>query len=558
MGWAAPSLHYERPRRYAPGRAAGDVLVSDGTQLLLATTAHVTTYGLPDGIAIDDADAEGTVAVATIARAYASVTGLAPGSAAWARVSTAGRLERAATPAGPDIVMGWAEANGDVHLCPPMTGRMALAGAAITGISPSPAAPGQTVTVSGSGFTGVDGVKVDGTTYPPTHVDDTQVQFTQPDLSTGSHTIVLTEGGTPVGGSSTYLVDQTPAPVSMSPSTGYTAGGLAITISGYNLQGVTGGTLGGSALTSVVAVNSTTVTAVTPAHVVGLVDLVLTNAHGTKTLPNAFTYTQWTPAASDPTGWWEDYPAASWASLASAGSSGSAPPLTNPAAYPGKGTALNGHDVVKFNGRTLFTSSITPLLQSLGPNCIVVLTKVPAATNVAASAAGNPAAPRIATDNTFRWSFAVGGNNGLGSGAGPAAWMMYNNDAGGNENDPVGSVAAMTADAYHVVVCEWDDTGATKGMTCTVLDLGTSSTVAKPASTHFNGFGPRVLGDSSLAFDLATNLIFGGRDEGAAGSGGSECNNIELAAILTFKHRITTGTTAALLLDYFQRKFGVP
>lgn len=559
MGWSAPSVHYERPRRYAPSRLAGDVLVSDGTRLLLASAANRATYGLPDGVAIDNADAEGSVAVASIGRAWASSTGLAAGSAAWARVSSAGRLERVTTPAAADIVMGWAEANGDVHLCPPMTGRMALGGAQVTGISPSPAFVGQTVTVTGSGMGGVDTVVSGGVSVSPTSVTDTQVQFVQPNTPTGSTTLVLVDGGHQVGASSTYLVDHRPLPVSITPSSGYTAGGTAVTISGYQLDNVTSVTIGGTACTSVVVVNSNTVTAVTGAHAAATgLDVVVSGSDGTNTLAGAYSYIQWTPALSDPTGWWEDYGAASWASKASAGTSGGAPPLTNPGAYPGKGTALNGHDVVKWNGRTLFTSSISGLLNSLGPNAIVVLLKVPAATVVAASAAGNPASPRIATDNTDRWSFACGGNNGGGSGAGPVAWMFYNIDSNGNESDPVGSVAPMTADAYHLIVCEWDDTGTTKGMTCTVVDASTTSTASKPAGVHYNGFGPKVAGDANLAFDLATNLIFGGGDTGASGAGGSECINMETAMILTFKHKVTTDATAALLLDYVQRKFGVP
>jgi hypothetical protein len=436
---------------------------------------------------------------------------------------------------------------------------MALGGAQITSVSPSPAFIGETVTVGGHGFTGVDGVLVGGTPVSPIGGGtDTQVQFIQPDKPTGSTTIALVKGGTPVGSGTTYLVDHRPLPVSISPNTGYTAGGTPVTISGYQLQNVTSVTIGGVACTSVVAVNATTVTAVTGPHAAGVVDVTVSGSDGTNTLVGGFSYVQWTPAVTDPTGWWEDYAAASWASKASAGTSGSAPPLTNPGSYPGTGTALLGHGVVKFNGRTLFTSSITPLLQSQGPNCIVMLVKVPAATVVAASAGGACASPRLATDNTFRWSFACGGNNGGGSGAGPAAWMMYNNDSGGAENDPIGTVAAMTADAYHLLICEWDDTGSPKGMVTTVQDLGVSSTVTKPASVHYNGFGPKVAGDTNLAFDLATNLILGGRDEGATGGGNSECNNIEVAAVLTFKRKVTSDTTAALLLDYVQRKFGVP
>lgn len=44
-----------------------------------------------------------------------SITGLAPGLPSWVRVSALGRLERAASPAGVDDVVGWCDASGLLH-----------------------------------------------------------------------------------------------------------------------------------------------------------------------------------------------------------------------------------------------------------------------------------------------------------------------------------------------------------------------------------------------------------------------------------------------------------
>lgn len=560
---AALSLHYERRRRYAPSRVAGDVLVSDGTQLLLATSANVASYGLPDGIASDAADAQGAVAVASLGRAYASTTGLATGSAAWARVSTAGRLERVTTPAATDIVMGWAEANGDVHLCPPMTGRMALGGSQITGVSPSPAFVGQTVTVSGSGFTGVDAVVVSGGTVTPTSVTDTQVQFVQPNASTGTSSIALTEGGTQVGGSSTYLVDHRPLPVSITPSSGYTAGGTAVTISGYQLGNVTSVTIGGVACTSVVAVDAHTVTAVTGPHAAAAgLDVVVSGSDGTNTLAGAYSYVQWTPALDTPTSWYENYAGTSLASLPSAGSSGGAPHLTNPGAYPPAGT-LNGFGTVDFNGRTLLSPTIGSHLSSLGPNLIIALVWVPTTTNQPSTSGGNPATARLVSDNTFRWTMAIGGSNAGGT-PGILPWMAFNKTSDGSLYEPPASIAsAGTAGRWMLLYCQFD---GTLGMTCGVIDSGTAQTAAGPDPSfyHYNGFGPGhtvatgwPANDTNLSFDLATNLILGGRDENATGSGGVECSGMRLAMLLTYFGTLGT-TRPALVLDYVRRKFGVP
>lgn len=86
----------------------------------------------------------------------------------------------------------------------------------------------------------------------------------------------------------------TPSPATVtaiSPATGLAAGGTAVTITGTYLLNATGATLGGSALTSFVVVNDKTITAVTPAHSAGAVNLVVTDNSGTVTKTNFYTYT---------------------------------------------------------------------------------------------------------------------------------------------------------------------------------------------------------------------------------------------------------------------------
>ena len=76
----------------------------------------------------------------------------------------------------------------------------------------------------------------------------------------------------------------------ISPATGATAGGTAITVTGTNLRGVTGVTFGGTAGTSVVAVNETTVTCVSPAKSAGAYDVIAADDSGaTNTLTGAYT-----------------------------------------------------------------------------------------------------------------------------------------------------------------------------------------------------------------------------------------------------------------------------
>jgi hypothetical protein len=76
--------------------------------------------------------------------------------------------------------------------------------------------------------------------------------------------------------------DQTSPPVvtQVSPSTGLAAGGTAVTISGWNLTGATGVTFGGTAATAVVVVSPNTITATSPAHAAGTVDVQVTTPKG--------------------------------------------------------------------------------------------------------------------------------------------------------------------------------------------------------------------------------------------------------------------------------------
>lgn len=87
-----------------------------------------------------------------------------------------------------------------------------------------------------------------------------------------------------------------PAVVSVTPSTGSTAGGTAITITGRQFfedtdVGTLGVTIGGVACTSVVWVDETTLTAVTPAGTAGAKTLEVTlPSDATASLASAFTY----------------------------------------------------------------------------------------------------------------------------------------------------------------------------------------------------------------------------------------------------------------------------
>ncbi len=84
----------------------------------------------------------------------------------------------------------------------------------------------------------------------------------------------------------------TPAPTVtlVAPATGTSGGGTSVTITGTNLTGATAVTIGGTAATNVTVVNATMITATTPAHAAGTVDVAVTTTGGTGTGTNLFTY----------------------------------------------------------------------------------------------------------------------------------------------------------------------------------------------------------------------------------------------------------------------------
>lgn len=119
----------------------------------------------------------------------------------------------------------------------------------------------------------------------------------------GSCTLTYTPGSTvvsqtsfPIQGSNTNAVTaaiQIDAGITLSvvsPFSGAASGGTGVTLTGVGLTGATGVTFGGTPATSVNVVNSTTVTAVTPAHTAGAVNVVITTPSGSATDTNGYTY----------------------------------------------------------------------------------------------------------------------------------------------------------------------------------------------------------------------------------------------------------------------------
>ena len=149
---------------------------------------------------------------------------------------------------------------------------------------------GTQITINGTSLSGTTAVKIGGVDCTNLQVlSPTVVKAVTPAGAAGEASIsVITAAGTLFSPAPFTYVQLSIS--SVSPNQGIYSGGTAITITGSFLNGATSVKVGGVPATDVVAVNSTTVTAVTPAGSIGPASVEVTGAKGTATATNLFTY----------------------------------------------------------------------------------------------------------------------------------------------------------------------------------------------------------------------------------------------------------------------------
>jgi len=168
----------------------------------------------------------------------------------------------------------------------------------VTGLVPSsgPVTGGTSVVITGSAFSGVTSVMFGSTAAAFTLNSDTQITATAP--AAAAPGVVNVQVSTPTNNSAnsannryTYL-SPNPAVTGLSPSFGPNSGGTGVIITGSGFTGATSVTFGGTA-TSFSVNSDTQITAVSPFHVVGTVDVLVRTAATTSpnTSADNFTYT---------------------------------------------------------------------------------------------------------------------------------------------------------------------------------------------------------------------------------------------------------------------------
>ena len=169
---------------------------------------------------------------------------------------------------------------------------------------------GTVIVVTGTGFTGTTAVSLGSYPAAAFFVDsDTQLTVVSPPQPAGLVDLtVTTPSGTSATGSGdhfTYSAATAPSVSGVSLSSGPTAGGVYVTISGSNFTGAGAVSFGGTAATSFTVASDGTIFAVAPAGSVGTVDVTVTTPSGTSSTSSSdhFAYVA-APAVSgvDPNG----------------------------------------------------------------------------------------------------------------------------------------------------------------------------------------------------------------------------------------------------------------
>ena len=233
-----------------------------------ATPVTIKGSGFADGAKVEIGGAASPVEV----RSATELTTVTPAHAV-------GRVEVVVSDAN-GISTGGA---GYTYLPPPTVSSVSPTFGSTAGATP--------VTIRGSGFAEGAKVEIGGVASPVEVLSETEITAVTPAHAVGPEEVVVSDAyGTSTGGPSyTYVLP--PSVSSVSPVFGSSAGATPVTISGSGfVKSATTVEIGGVAASSVEVLSETELTAVTPAHAVGPVQVVVSDGNGTSTGGPTYTY----------------------------------------------------------------------------------------------------------------------------------------------------------------------------------------------------------------------------------------------------------------------------
>jgi IPT/TIG domain len=159
--------------------------------------------------------------------------------------------------------------------------------------SAGPLSSGTAITITGTNFTSDAAVSVGGVSATGTSLNSsTSLGATAPAAaSAGSVDVVVTEGAgsSAISNADKFFYEAPPSLAAVQPSSGSTAGGDQVTLSGSNFYPDASVQIGGRTAT-VVSVSATAITVITPASSAGPADVAISEAGGTTALSGGFDY----------------------------------------------------------------------------------------------------------------------------------------------------------------------------------------------------------------------------------------------------------------------------
>ncbi|GAA3607738.1 hypothetical protein GCM10022223_24640 [Kineosporia mesophila] len=188
----------------------------------------------------------------------------------------------ATAPAGTGTVFVTVTNNGGTSAASAATAYTYQDALGLSSISPAsgPITGGTTITATGTGFTTDSQITVDNTTVATTYVSPTKLTAVTPATTAAGGVPVTVKRGSDTSAARTFTYQAIPVVTTMTPVTGTTAGGTAVTVTGTALDAVTEVRIDGAAVAGP-AVGATSITFNTPAHAAGATAVTLISPSGT-------------------------------------------------------------------------------------------------------------------------------------------------------------------------------------------------------------------------------------------------------------------------------------
>ena len=270
VGGVAPAVYSIAPNNGVTGTTINNVLVS-GTGFISGANVTLRKAGSPD------------INATTVS--FGSATSLT-GTFVIPPTATLGQYDVIVS--NPDGKYGTLPASSGFTVTAPLPTPTFISIAPASGTTLG----GTPVTITGSNLIGATAVTIGGTAATGVIVGATSITATTPAHTAGVvNVIITTPNGTATGTGAYTYAPSVPTFTSVSPSIGPTIGGTSVTITGTGFTGATAVTFGGTAATGITVVSDTSLTATTPFHAAGAVNVVVTAPGGMATGTGAYTYT---------------------------------------------------------------------------------------------------------------------------------------------------------------------------------------------------------------------------------------------------------------------------